>query len=444
MSRDSFRRHLSMPGMLKKMRACFDRIPDPINPRDFTLADCLMSGLAVFSLKMPSLLQFDTQVRGGEDPVQARNLHTLFGVGKPPSDTWMRERLDEVDPRSLRRCFTSLHAALQRGKVLEGWTVLGGHLLISVDGTGHHSSHKVRCRRCCMKTHRDGTKTYYHQALGAAIVHPDMKEVFPLAPEPIRNADGTTKNDCERNAAKRLLDDLRREHPHMKAVIVEDGLASNGPHINLLEEKDFRFILGAKPGDHDLLFSWFEASGTKETWERRDRKTGTVHRFEWDHGLPLNDANFDLKVNMLKYEETDTKGKTQRFSWVTDLPLDRETVMPVMRAARRRWAIENETFQTLKARDAYRFEHNFGHGENHLADVFATLAMLAFLIDQVQQHCCPLFRKAREHQKRILYLWNRMRSLFQTFSIPDWRTFYLAMSGDMKKPELADMLPDGP
>ena len=426
------------------MRACFDRIPDPIKARDFSLPDCLMSGLAVFSLKMLSLLQFDTQVRGGEDPVQARNLRTLFGVGKPPSDTWMRERLDEVDPRSLCRCFTSLHAALQRGKVLEGWTVLGGHLLISVDGTGHHSSHKVRCRRCCMKNHRDGTKTYYHQALGAAIVHPDMKEVFPLAPVPIRNADGTTKNDCERNAAKRLLDDLRREHPHMKAVIVEDGLASNGPHINLLEEKDFRFILGAKPGDHDLLFNWFEASETKETWERRDRKTGTVHRFEWDNGLPLNDANFDLKVNMLKCEETDTKGKTQRFSWVTDLPLDRETVMPVMRAARRRWAIENETFQTLKARDAYRFEHNFGHGENHLADVFATLAMLAFLIDQVQQHCCPLFRKAREHQKRILYLWNRMRSLFQTFSIPDWRTFYLAMSGDMKKPELADMLPDGP
>lgn len=444
MSRNSFRKHLSMPGMLNEMRACFDRIPDPIKARDFSLPDCLMSGLAVFSLKMLSLLQFDTQVRGGEDPVQARNLRTLFGVGKPPSDTWMRERLDEVDPRSLRRCFTSLHAALQRGKVLEGWTVLGGHLLISVDGTGHHSSHKVRCRRCCMKNHRDGTKTYYHQALGAAIVHPDMKEVFPLAPVPIRNADGTTKNDCERNAAKRLLDDLRREHPHMKAVIVEDGLASNGPHINLLEEKDFRFILGAKPGDHDLLFNWFEASETKETWERRDRKTGTVHRFEWDNGLPLNDANFDLKVNMLKCEETDTKGKTQRFSWVTDLPLDRETVMPVMRAARRRWAIENETFQTLKARDAYRFEHNFGHGENHLADVFATLAMLAFLIDQVQQHCCPLFRKAREHQKRILYLWNRMRSLFQTFSIPDWRTFYLAMSGDMKKPELADMLPDGP
>ena len=31
---------------------------------------------------------------------------TLYGVGRVPSDT--RERLDEVDPRQLRRCFTKL------------------------------------------------------------------------------------------------------------------------------------------------------------------------------------------------------------------------------------------------------------------------------------------------------------------------------------------------
>ncbi len=136
MSRKSFRRHLSMPGMLAAMRAFFDRVPDPLRTRGISLSDCLMSGLAVFSFKMPSLLQFDTRVRGGEDPVQARNLRTLFGVARAPSDTWMRERLDEVAPRDLRRCFTRIHSALQRGKVLEDWTVLDGHLLISVDGTG--------------------------------------------------------------------------------------------------------------------------------------------------------------------------------------------------------------------------------------------------------------------------------------------------------------------
>ena len=85
-----------------------------------------MSGLAAFSLKFPSLLQFDQKVRGGEGPVEAQNLCTLFGVSKVPSDTRMRERLDEGDPRDLRRCFKQIHAMLQRGKVFEDWTVLGG------------------------------------------------------------------------------------------------------------------------------------------------------------------------------------------------------------------------------------------------------------------------------------------------------------------------------
>ena len=71
-----------------------------------------------------------------------------------------------------------------------------------------------------------------------------------------------------------------------------------------------------------------------------------------------------------------------------------------MRAGRRRWAIENETFNTLKAQNGYNFEHDYGHGKNYLADVFPTLAMLAFLIDQVQLLCCGRFQKARDYKKR--------------------------------------------
>ena len=72
-----------------------------------------------------------------------------------------------------------------------------------MDGTGHHSSKKIKCKNCCVKNHRDGTRTYCHRTLGAAIVHPDLKEVPPPGPEPIRNDDGAERNDRERNASKR-------------------------------------------------------------------------------------------------------------------------------------------------------------------------------------------------------------------------------------------------
>ena len=39
MSKDSFRKDLSMPGLLREMRECFDRVPDSIVSRGITLSD---------------------------------------------------------------------------------------------------------------------------------------------------------------------------------------------------------------------------------------------------------------------------------------------------------------------------------------------------------------------------------------------------------------------
>ena len=59
MSKDSFRKDLSMPGLLREMRECFDRVPDSIVSRGITLSDCLMTGLAIFCLKIPSMLKYE-------------------------------------------------------------------------------------------------------------------------------------------------------------------------------------------------------------------------------------------------------------------------------------------------------------------------------------------------------------------------------------------------
>jgi len=106
--------------------------------------------------------------------------------------------------------------------------------------------------------------------LAAVMMHPDCREVVPLAPEPIEKQDGSEKNDCERNAAKRLLRHIRREHPHLKLIVVEDGLASNAPHIRELQNQNMHFILGAKPGDHPFLFDQVltgkNVAGNRANW----------------------------------------------------------------------------------------------------------------------------------------------------------------------------------
>jgi len=147
---------------------------------------------------------------------------------------------------------------------------------------------------------------------------------------------------------------------------------------------------------------------------------------------------------MPEYEETDTKGETGTFPWVTDLPLGWDTVRSVMRCGRRRWAIGNGTFQTLKARDPYSSGHNLGHGHNHLADVFMTPATPAFLTARARRHRCPPCGRARRRRKRGPCLWNRLRGPVRTFAFPDWRTPCRAIAGGPGREDHVGLIRDGP
>ena len=228
------------------------------------------------------------------------------------------------------------------------------------------------CASCLEKQHRNGTVTYSHQMLGAALIHPDKREVIPLMPEPIVKQDGTSKNDCERNAAKRFMTKLRQDHPHLNVIVTEDSLSSNAPHIEMLRAHDIHYLLGVKEGDHACLFhqvAQAEQAGRVTYYEREEAETGAHHRFRFASAMPLNESNANVRVNFLECWET-LQGKVQHFSWVTDLRVNKGTVYRLMQGGRARWRIENETFNTLK-NQGYHFEHNFGHGYQHLSVMFA-------------------------------------------------------------------------
>lgn len=390
---------------------------------DPSLVDCLMACCAVFHLKFPSLLQYDEYRAAGS--FEKHNFKTLYYVENAPSDTTMREKLDVLEPSDVRGVFKRLFAEAQRGKVLEQYTFWNGHYLLSIDGTGQYSSNKVRCENCCVKHRGEKNESYYHHALAGVIVHPEMKRVIPIAPEPITKQDGATKNDCEQNAGRRLLQDFRREHPHLQVVVNEDSLYSTGPHVQLLKDLDMRFIIGAKPGNLGTLFDWIKHID-KQEHNYIDNK-GTQHRFQFTNGVPLNDTYFDTKVNFLEYWETDKKGKKQHFSWITDIPLSAKTVDLVMRGGRARWRIENETFNTLK-NQGYNFEHNYGHGNKNLCTIMGLLMMLAFTIDQLSELCDAHYQKARAAMRIYHRLWSRMQFAFSDFIFSSWDELFETIS----------------
>jgi hypothetical protein len=147
--------------------------------------------------------------------------------------------------------------------------------------------------------------------------------------------------------------------------------------------------------------------------------------------VPLNASRADVRVNVIEYGEIG-QDQVQHCSWVTDLRVSQRNVYQLMRGGRARWKSENETFNTLK-NQGYNFEHNYGHGEQNLSVVFATLMMLAFLVDQVQQLCCALFRAvwAKLGSKRLL--WERMRALFYDYRLESMRELLEALFYGLEK-----------
>ena len=437
-SKRKVRKHLNADSLFAAIHKDFQQIPDRRGANcTISLDDALMSGLAVFQLKHPSLLAFDKQRK--KEP---QNLHSMFGITNIPCDSQLRAILDPLSLSSLCAPFRTVFRHLQRGKDFEKMAYIDGHYLLSGDGTGFYSSGKVSSPYCMSKKSRNGQTLYYQQMYAASFVRPDCKVVIPVFPEMMIKQDGTSKNDCERNAAKRFYTRFRKEHSHLKVIVVEDALASNAPHIRELEKLNLRYILGAKPGDHTALFTELEVAVKDQRATEMffidpdDRQTG--HFFKFVNRISLNKSNPDLQVNVLEYCKIDKNEKITTFSWVTDIEITKENVYRLMRAGRARWKIENETFNTLKNQD-YNLGHNYGLGKKNLSGVFTVLMMLAFLIDQAQQLSCWLFQEALAKEESKRSLWEAIRAFFRNYQVDSMETILRAIAHGIDGPALKEV-----
>lgn len=375
----------------------------------YEVLDALKSGFAIYSLKFASLFSFRKR-----SLAEDHNLNSVYGIKKIPTDNTLRNILDGIAPDKIRKGFYALFQRLGKIGILDSYRYWRKHLVVSVDGVEHFCSKNINCKHCMQRKHRDKSTSFYHSMLSAAIVHPDKREVFILDNEPIVKQDGATKNDCERNAAQRLFDHLQALHSKDFMVFVFDALYACAPIIKrLVEIPHWEFVIAVTPDGNKSLFRQFKArdKSGQVKWHTTQDEQGK-HRFGYTNDLALNDSNTDVRVNMLYYEWTNKKGEVKKFTWISSIKLTKSNIYKVMRMGRSRWKIENETFNTLKNQD-YNFEHNFGHGQEHLCTIFAYLMMLAFFVDQIQQSSCQYFKKILRELKTKLKFWGAIQAVFK-------------------------------
>lgn len=395
--------------LIKLVKKGFEAITDGRKENySYELPSYLSLAFSMFHLKDPSLSAFRDKFS-----VRAENLDRVYGVTALPGDTAIRKSIDEVNPKELQNLFKPQLDYLKTEGVIKKRHVLGKYTAVSVDGTGHYCSGKKGCPQCMVKNHRNGKTTYYHQLLGAVAVHPEQSTVFPVACEPIVKQDGSTKNDCELNASKRIIPQIRQALGEEEAVLaIFDALYINGPHIKALAGERINYIIGSKGQTYvDVQVEALRKQGKLQslTWKTKD----SICTAYFTNGLVLNGQHRDILTNYFEYTEVDRQTGEQTFysTWITDIEITMDNIRELVEVARARWKIENETFNTLK-NQGYHLEHNYGHGKKHLATNFAILTFLAFLVDQITQHLDKDFQAAKAVCRTFKNLWETIRSVF--------------------------------
>jgi hypothetical protein len=387
----------------------------------YELHDCLMAGLAMMFFQHPSLLKYQEKMRKGRGE---SNLERLFHTHSVPSDTQMREILDGVATEPLRVLLKQIFERTRRyGVAAQQWATESDYLIV-LDATQYFCSSAIQCPGCLRRTNKKGETIYCHQVLPATIVRPGTHQILPLDVEEIRNSDGTEKQDCEVNAAKRLIKRLRQEHPKLKMTFGGDDIYSREPMILVVRAAGANFIFVAKPSSHIEMFreiAQLEKTGGVEygDYQEQQGKKLLTTRYRIVRQVPINGEGRTV-VNFFEVWQEDQNGKQlYHNSWVTDLEVTKKNIAGLVKKGRARWKVENEGFNVQK-NGGYELEHNYGHGQHNLSMVFYLLNILAFTLHQILEITDTLYKRAKEHAGGLRSLWEDLRAFFNRWPLKSW------------------------
>lgn len=412
--------------LVARFDARLEQLPDHRRGKNisYRIKDAALGAFSVFFTQSASFLAHQ---RAMETSKGRSNAGSLFQIEEIPSDNQIRSLLDPIEPGELSPLFNEILQELEQAGELAQFRVLEGQLLVSMDGTSYFSSKAIHCPNCQHRTSASGETTYYHTAITPVIVAPGRSQVLSLAPEYIVPQDGHDKQDCERLAAKRWLKQQAGQFKPYRVTLLGDDLYSNQPLCQVILEQKFNFILVCKPESHPILYQWLDSLAasndidqlTLRRWNGRFTELITCRFVE---EVPLRGGEDALLVNWAEVTITHRKTGQQLYynTFVTNHPLTEQTVIPIVEAGRARWKVENENNNVLKTK-GYHLEHNFGHGQQHLASFLLTLNLLAFLFHTVLELVDAKYRLLRQHLATRRTFFNDIQTLTRYLYFDSWQ-----------------------
>jgi len=425
-----------LPSLLVGLKAVCASFPDARKGRggNIEIADFGLAAFSMFFLQSGSFLAYQRALAKGRG---RSNGQTLFGIGRIPSDNYIRDRLDEADPALLQPCFERVETLLAEPAMRLTFGRLGGRTLIAWDGTQYFCSQKLGCPNCLTRERSNGRKENYHCLLSATVVAPGHSKVVPLMPEFVATQDGAEKQDCERNAVKRWFGNHHARIAPLRPIYLGDDLFACHPVCKMVTDAGDDFIFTCKPTSHKALYDFIDgAEPFRHEDKVRRRNTKETFRYRWIDAVPIRDGKDALLVNWIGFEIVDARGKVKySMAWVTSLPVSKDNVAQIVACGRARWKIENESFNVLK-NHGYELEHNFGHGQKFLAMTLAVLNLLAFAWHTLLELLEPPWQAAREAAAKRTSFFAHLLMLTAYVVFPSWTLLLQSLTTSAIPPEL--------
>ena len=270
-----------------------------------------------------------------------------------------------------------------------------------LDGTGLFCFKERHCENCLVTTVRNEEgkeeKRYYHKVLEAKIVLGEHL-VLSLGTEFIENeSENVSKQDCEINAAKRLMVRLKKEYPRLPLCIQGDALYASETMIGICRENGWEYIMTQKGTGQALLsesYEWIAEGGGKTAIRNIGKELGTGGYFNHVEET----ARKKETANMFEYwyEHRDKEGNITvvRFQWLTSIELTQRNLEEMVHAGRGRWKIENEGFNNQK-NGIYDIEHLNSHNSRAMKKHYL-LTQIADIIMQLYLAWNPSVKETRQ------------------------------------------------
>ena len=307
----------------------------------------------------------------------------------------IRDSLKVIEIKDIETLHHGIITTSLKNKLVRNGTI-DGYKVVAFDGVELFESTKKSCDNCLTRVIKD-VPHYFHRSIVGAYVGQDPYII--IGQEMLKpKLDSASKDEGELTAAKRLLQQLHKQHHHFADIIVYDALACNAPWINAVKSYNIDTVVRVKDMRLNILKNAKAAlknSTANITWIFQKTSTTKVTISVWETYVKMKGVTEPLRFIKFLEKTTDCNTNKSKYNQVfiitTAYDMDLKTLHKIIHA---RWGIENNIFRQLKTE--WHMNHCFIHHKNGLE------ATLMFMIISFNLMQLFFFRRMDNFRSRKL------------------------------------------